>query len=983
MAMTIMNDASASMTLGELNKNISALGKQLKKVSSGQRINGAGDGPSEYSISEKMRVRIRALDQDERNVLNGAALLKTAEGAIQQQIEIMKTIKEKVIDADNDTNTDIDRMTIQKEIDHGYQQIQDIAYETNYNGKRLLVGDTKVDEIYTWKVVVPPETTPGSEMDIIPNAYYWVDGVKDYFDILSSYSEDPKTATIDPLFGSDTRVDLAGGGSANATFTMNFDNYSTVDDLNGLGFVSNSTYGTYYYVLTTTPGQSYRTENLETDPAKSANYVVATEIDISSAGNDFDKALKILAESTKINGLQTKTENGVTKGTGVVSGKTITFTRSMTGTSGNNPSKPWFKGWKAESSTTNVMKADPTGHFTTPGYAQGSDAVQKQIGVDENDFPVYMDDPPATYAILTHDISGVAANSGVTIKDYGSRYAYIKFVEGNEGLKKQDDGSYTVGKNAKVNKQLLSTQSGIEASSDTVWVYFSMSGGEMTLQSYNTGKTYGKITVTDGINRGGDDTWEYQQVKRYEGTVTGPDGGSDGTKAFKLVDLSAYDALSPDDQAVDDFVKYIKGKAITFKYQYSTYYAQTDTKYEFIDKKNPDSMDAVRKTNIDDRYTIDLNQLRKMVGPTTSIADAFISIMKTKNGNYFSDGTDELGKKALKISASRVGENGNKERIEITAAKLGQYTVNFADYFQKTGTTIPDGLDGKGFRIYCATCPDQWFNFQFSAGNEELDDTRPQSGSSGADLKTVMIDIADVTAVGDLVKRFYEKAKPAMDRIMHGQPHTLNLVADYEENTITFYDTRRFELNSSSFPNISEKRVAKLADGVLDDVQKELRGVYVKDLVIQHTDHASQNIHVRIPQTTLDHLFNYIEGTRSISEFNVMTTKSREELLGNVKGERRTGGYTDHEEKGALDTALDYLTSANTLIGAQIMRLEMTQANIVTARESTTNSESTIRDADMAKEMTGYTKANVLAQAAQSMLAQANQNSSGILSLLQ
>ena len=90
--MTIMNDASVSMTLGELNKNISSLGKQLKKVSSGQRLNSAGDAASEFSISEKMRVRIRALDQDERNVQNGASLLRVAEGAVQQQIEIMKTI---------------------------------------------------------------------------------------------------------------------------------------------------------------------------------------------------------------------------------------------------------------------------------------------------------------------------------------------------------------------------------------------------------------------------------------------------------------------------------------------------------------------------------------------------------------------------------------------------------------------------------------------------------------------------------------------------------------------------------------------------------------------------------------------------------------------------------------------------------------------------------------------------------------------------
>ena len=114
-----------------------------------------------------------------------------------------------------------------------------------------------------------------------------------------------------------------------------------------------------------------------------------------------------------------------------------------------------------------------------------------------------------------------------------------------------------------------------------------------------------------------------------------------------------------------------------------------------------------------------------------------------------------------------------------------------------------------------------------------------------------------------------------------------------------------------------------------------------------------------------------------------MTAESREALLGNKEGIARDGRVIMKEEKGYLDTALDYLTSANTLVGAQIMRLEMTQANIVTARESTTNSESTIRDADMAKEMTGYTKANVLAQTAQSMLAQANQNSSAVLSLLQ
>ena len=83
-----------------------------------------------------------------------------------------------------------------------------------------------------------------------------------------------------------------------------------------------------------------------------------------------------------------------------------------------------------------------------------------------------------------------------------------------------------------------------------------------------------------------------------------------------------------------------------------------------------------------------------------------------------------------------------------------------------------------------------------------------------------------------------------------------------------------------------------------------------------------------------------------------------------------------------LDGALEYALDNATTLGAYLQRLESTENNIVTTEENTTSSESTIRDADMAKEMTEYTKANVLMQSAQAMLAQANQNAAGILDLL-
>ena len=84
-----------------------------------------------------------------------------------------------------------------------------------------------------------------------------------------------------------------------------------------------------------------------------------------------------------------------------------------------------------------------------------------------------------------------------------------------------------------------------------------------------------------------------------------------------------------------------------------------------------------------------------------------------------------------------------------------------------------------------------------------------------------------------------------------------------------------------------------------------------------------------------------------------------------------------------LDGAIEYALDQATQIGSYLQRLEYATANVTTMGENVQAAESTIRDADMAKEMTSYTKFNVLQQSAQFMLAQANQNGSAVLSLLQ
>ncbi len=1025
MAMVIANNNAAMLTLGEVNKNNSALGKQLKKVSSGMKINSAGDDASGYAISERMRVRIRALDQDERNVQNGAALLRVAEGAIQQQIEIMKTIKAKVIDADNDTNTDLDRATIQKEIDQGYTQIQNIAYETNYNGKLLLVGDTKTEMVSSWAVLPAPIQIPETELNVIPDVYDTLDELFGPFDVFSRFSSGPTTA--EPLLGSESSVNLSGGVNAvteqkepltasPATFTLDLSGY-TPSQLDGVGFYipgtktrgSSSTSFNEYYVLTTDTSKKYRNSDVN-------------KIDISGLSSTAEIAAKIANSIKKGTSYSISTETSWDYGIKnfTTDGAKITFTTTKEGTSANNRTLIW--GWSApeSSSTTYVGKtpdtpaknartsADNAG--ITSETVTGKDAVtvyhaavtHKERDPD-TDLEITIVDQEAYWetlaeakpATVTKNISSAASGSGITITS-GST-AYLKFEEGTAGPYQDDEGVWIVGKNATVSDFTLRSwnQTGNPKNGYNIGAKLTMSGGNLTLTTTSVGSS-ASITIKDGIeadagspfipgNPGTPVVTNYEAVTALDNnTVSKTSGGinkgpvetiSEATWASYTMDLTAYDTTDAD--KLNEFVDAILGKTLSVNY----------TKYGFIDTTVPTSIEAVQQ-NGSDVIDVDLKTLRNAVAGGQTIADAFINLMLGTGNTKFSDGSDTgAGTKGLTVTASRAGTSGNYETISIAETKLSQYTIDFKSYFESTNPKIPEDLVGKGFRVYCATCPEQWVNFHFIDGTDPGEETRPPSGSSGADIMTVRIDIISLAHVTDLdsfIEAVRTQGGEIIRKIRKGHPHMLAVAGDVEKGTVTIYDTRNFDVfaRASQYPDLQEKG-AKIADGIMDDVIKMERGVYVKDLVIQHTDHASQNIHVKIPQTTLDHLFNYIEGAGSISDYNVMTAKSRELLLGNAKGTRRTGGYATKEEKGALDTAMEYLTGANCLVGAQISRLEMTEGNIVISRESTTASESTIRDADMAKEMAEYTKANVLLQASQSMLAQANQNSSQVLSLLQ
>ena len=204
MAQVVKNNIVAQNVLNTLNMNNTELAKSLRKVSSGMKINGAGDGASEYSIGERMDVMIRSLGQDICNTKTGQSILKTAEGGIQEIINNIRSMKELAINSANDTNTDWDRATIEKEFSSRMTTIADIAATTNYNGKLLLNGEYY--EPSAVEVTLPPVSisTPVSGRGIVPNE---IDDLTKAFSAVSGTS----------VGGAFTRADL--GASATKSYT--------------------------------------------------------------------------------------------------------------------------------------------------------------------------------------------------------------------------------------------------------------------------------------------------------------------------------------------------------------------------------------------------------------------------------------------------------------------------------------------------------------------------------------------------------------------------------------------------------------------------------------------------------------------------------------------------------------------------------------------------------------------------------------------
>ncbi len=138
--MRINHNISALNTYRQLTTNTSTGSKSIEKLSSGLRINRAGDDAAGLAISEKMRAQIKGLDMASKNAQDGISLIQTAEGALNETHSILQRMRELSVQAATDTNTATDRSELQKEVNELIAELDRIGGDTEFNTKKLLNG---------------------------------------------------------------------------------------------------------------------------------------------------------------------------------------------------------------------------------------------------------------------------------------------------------------------------------------------------------------------------------------------------------------------------------------------------------------------------------------------------------------------------------------------------------------------------------------------------------------------------------------------------------------------------------------------------------------------------------------------------------------------------------------------------------------------------------------------------------------------------
>ncbi len=918
--MRIQHNIMALNSYRQLGGNQSALAKNLEKLSSGYRINRAGDDAAGLAISEKMRAQIKGLEAAQKNANDGISLVQTGEGALTEVHSMLNRMVYLATQSANGTyDNETDRYQLQKELDQLRDEIDRIADSTNFNGIKLLDGKSLSGSL----TKLPVEyNTISSEAGVTLDT------------VAGQGSKGEFTLDVEQMFGTGDTITFQG---------MDKDGNELVTGGLTLTFGDKAS-------QTTFTGATKEEQAASIVDALKLNAAYGSNFDIRAEGTKVIMTAKVegkdgasiknatFQDKTVALGAQTQKTPGAA-GTAGVSGWDDLFS-----TGGLQPEvgdKLTFKftGMNGEelSASVEITSSMVDGRTTEEVTAAIVDALNRAnfddntaTGVDESKLKV---SDLFTIEANKKPSDASTSNGAITITGGASGGGEVTGLE----LTKKDGSKVdaaniptVVQKTAAAAGDAEVTEVAKGTENFTAGDVFRMTGKLSTGEDFSVELTAGKDfaiganydatmkNIVDALNNGTDaagnelkitvgdrqiasnkifgtaaKTHEYKlETTAGALTVTSLKGGVPGSKGvnqINLIEVKTAPEAKASFEAENAVAQGGAAATITFDDEVKNNYGTTIT----IGDKNYEIVADARDVSSRNNEAVVIADLKNAT--TAEIADALKSAIEK---------ADTDGKYTVTTQGNEVTVTTNAVGSEVSAIKVD------TPYGDKITTA----------------------SFAFD----------PKVVKDGSFLE-----------FNGQKYQFVEKGKAAEDGAVAIE------VQDFDK--ATSYDLGK------AFQNVLKNGSASLGtDGTLT-----LKGKDVDGKLVDASVKFDNYLQLQIGDTA--------------DSYNQLTVNIRD-MHTTAMGIDKISIADPTSAQAAIDTirsAINYVSDVRGDMGAIQNRLEHTINNLGVQAENITVAESRIRDTDMAEEMMAYTKNNILVQAAQAMLAQANQVPQGVLQLLQ
>lgn len=1028
----IINHNMASLnTYRQLSANNANSAKSLEKLSSGLRINKAGDDAAGLAISEKMRGQIRGLDQASRNGQDAISMIQTAEGSLNETQSILQRMRELATQSANDTNTDTDRNEIQKEMNQLSSEINRIGNTTEFNTQKLLKGTNAAavttDAAQTAITEGAAGVADGELSNLTVNAKSVV-GVASTATVQASSADatgevSKLTVTTSSVKGEKASVTIANGLTFEATDIGDGLNDKTIEIKQGTtaGAASSVSYSNGKYTFTI--GQTAGGDSLATNRGELYNEIKA------SLDNSVDPEVAKITVKVPSNTEETLSDIATTGA---------------------------FAGGKNQTAGEYTFSIDTAfkeaGDTITIGGKTFTGVIAATADASKGEFLI------ATDSATAPDRDAQAASLLAAIKadaDLGARF---------------DQTTSTATANEITLIEATGKATGVNLTNPTT----AGAGADDKLTITNaSGKNLGTVTIVQaGTNVGTAATTTDLGSGDFDGYVI--EAGLVGTQlngvtvSFEVSDSASANDLS---SSWDEKTRTLK---ITGNIESTT--ADAATQSASLSSAIKAGLESAGFTQVGTLTTTDLDA--KLSGNTThaasitfgsgaSVQDPDTMAVDENNGNLTiylaSDAASDNTAEKIQTAIQALGKIGGNDYSKYTVTSSGNWdTSTVGNNIVKGTSTLVGGTEevkgdyslsidkafsagdvvvvkGQTFKAVESGAVASKGEFNIAGGdknaqasglidainlNAALKDgyTATATGSqikitertaTGSDLK-----IADlkVTATGTSG----EYAISADTLIKDGGSFSVdgvNISVSSKETHVGYADgtaikegatladqTQALADAINKNQELGAKYSATVTDGKLVLTQKEgYQSSSAPDVKSTTSTKGDFNASFQVGANSGQSMTIEIADMRSAAlgitgDGSVSTIAAKDGSVASyVSTANVTNGTTNENVEFALDVsshekataaisvlndAIEAVSAQRSELGAYQNRLEHTIANLGTSSENLTAAESRIRDVDMAKEMMNFQKNNILSQAAQAMLAQANQAPQGVLQLL-